>query len=141
MSVKLVLIVIITLSSQLANSDDIAIIVNPETPLDSISERSLRDIYLGRAFRLDNGNKLNPIELHNQSKIKEQFHHAITHRTLDQLSAHWARLMFTGKGFPINQVHSEEIVLEYVANNPDTIGYVSSGSVTDSVKVIKIIPE
>lgn len=64
------------------------------------------------------------------------FNHSILKKNADQLTAYWARLVFTGKGRPPKAVDTDAKVLELVSQNPNLVGYVDSNSVMGDVKVI-----
>ena len=60
-------------------------------------------------------------------------------KSASQFRNHWKRLEFTGKGKPPKWFSSEE-KLEYVAEKPGAIGYVSRDRVTEKVVKLKIDP-
>ncbi|MFT7568265.1 MAG: hypothetical protein ACI846_002583, partial [Pseudoalteromonas distincta] len=43
---------------------------------------------------------------------------------------------FTGKGTPPEKFDSDQAVIDFVAANGDSIGYIDSNKATDKVKVI-----
>ena len=45
-------------------------------------------------------------------------------KTLPQLNSYWSRLIFTGRGQPPFAVSGNSEVLEFIASNPNMIGYV-----------------
>lgn len=118
------------------NAEVIYVVTHKDNPVDSITKTELRHIYLGKTHRLKNGISLVPVELSNSSAVKTRFHEIVTRKTLDQLSAHWARLLFTGRGHPIDKVSHERSVINYVSRNKMGIGYVSQIEDGQSVKVL-----
>ncbi len=115
--------------SALAN---IVVIVNPANS-SSVNADEIVRIYTGRS------NAFNAVNLAESVPLRAQFDEKGVGRTSAQLKAHWSKLVFTGKGTPPAELSSEEAVLEFVANNPQAIGYVSVGKVTDAVKVVHTI--
>lgn len=115
--------------SEVLFAEKIFVIANHHGVVEKISIDELRDLYLGRTTRLSNGEKIYPIELSNELDAKAEFHERVTERTLDQLSAHWARLMFTGRGYPIDKVSTEASVVHYVENNKRGLGYITASSI------------
>ncbi|RZP31335.1 MAG: phosphate ABC transporter substrate-binding protein, partial [Alteromonas sp.] len=53
-----------------------------------------------------------------------------------QYSAFWSKLVFTGRGTPPEMIATEDEMLNLVATNPNTIGFVDEGKVDGTVKVV-----
>lgn len=115
--------------SALAN---IVVIVNPANS-NSVNADEIVRIYTGRS------NAFNAVNLAESVPLRAQFDEKGVGRTSAQLKAHWSKLVFTGKGTPPAELPTEEAVLEFVAKNPQAIGYVSADKVTDAVKVVHTI--
>lgn len=115
--------------SALAN---IVVIVNPANST-SVNADEIVRIYTGRS------NAFNAVNLAESVPLRAKFDEKGVGRTSAQLKAHWSKLVFTGKGTPPAELPSEEAVLEFVAKNPQAIGYVSADKVTDAVKVVHTI--
>lgn len=111
---------------------NIAVIVNPAND-SSINAEEIVRIYTGRS------NAFNAVNLAESVPLRAQFDEKGVGRTSAQLKAHWSKLVFTGKGTPPAELGSEEAVLEFVAKNPQAIGYVSADKVTSAVKVVHTI--
>lgn len=106
----------------------IAVIVHPSNSSNLTNEELVR-IYTGRS------NAFNAVNLAESVPLRAQFDEKGVGRTSAQLKAHWSKLVFTGKGTPPTELASEQEVLNFVASNPQAIGYISAGSVSDAVKV------
>lgn len=115
--------------SALAN---IVVIVNPANETNINAEEIVR-IYTGRS------NAFNAVNLADAVPLRAQFDEKGVGRTSAQLKAHWSKLVFTGKGTPPAELASEEAVLDFVAKNPQAIGYISAEKVTTAVKVVHTI--
>lgn len=110
----------------------IAVIVHPSNTSNITSEELVR-IYTGRS------NAFNAVNLVESLPLRAQFDEKGVGRTSAQLKAHWSKLVFTGKGTPPTELSSEQDVLNFVASNSQAIGYVSAGSLPESVKVVLTI--
>lgn len=128
---KKILVVALLLGSYSAWAN-IAVIVNPAND-SSINAEEIVRIYTGRS------NAFNAVNLAESVPLRAQFDEKGVGRTSAQLKAHWSKLVFTGKGTPPAELGSEEAVLEFVAKNPQAIGYVSADKVTSAVKVVHTI--
>jgi len=111
---------------------NIAVIVNPANNSSVTADEIVR-IYTGRS------NAFNAVNLAESVPLRAQFDEKGVGRTSAQLKAHWSKLVFTGKGTPPAELPNEDAVLDFVANNPQAIGYVSADKVTASVKVVHTI--
>lgn len=106
----------------------------------SVSETATKEdlsrLYLGKTKSLAGGTTLEPINLQSGNPTRDEFNEKVLGKSDAQLKSHWSRLVFTGKAQPPKDVGSDAEAIELVKNNPNMIGYVSSGSAGGDVKVI-----
>lgn len=96
-----------------------------------IDEASVPRIYLGQS------RVLNGVNLPEDSAVRKAFEEKLLGQSGEQLKRHWAKLKFTGRATPLNELNGDDAVLEYVLNNPQGIGYISDKSkVTDKLNII-----
>ncbi|MBQ4851607.1 phosphate ABC transporter substrate-binding protein [Pseudoalteromonas sp. MMG013] len=115
---------------------DVSVIVHPSNG-SSFEASTIKRIFTGKEKSFSNGNKVIPISQGAGSAVTDEFNDKVLNKSSAQLKAYWSKLIFTGKGTPPKEVSNDAEVLKMIAANPDTIGFVSSGAVTDQVKVIK----
>lgn len=113
---------------------DVAVIVNPANG-NALDESAIKKIYLGKSKSFDDGTKVNPVN-QDGTGVADEFNDKVVGKSGSQLNAYWSKLVFTGKGTPPEKLANDKAVLDFVAANPDAIGYVDAASVTDSVKVV-----
>ncbi|MEH6478862.1 MULTISPECIES: phosphate ABC transporter substrate-binding protein [Pseudoalteromonas] len=113
---------------------EVAVIVNPGNA-NALDAETIKKIYLGKAKSFDNGNKVNPAT-QNGTAIADEFNSKVVGKSSSQLNAYWSKLVFTGKGTPPEKFDSDQAVIDFVAANGDSIGYIDSNKATDKVKVI-----
>ncbi|KHM51172.1 MULTISPECIES: phosphate ABC transporter substrate-binding protein [Pseudoalteromonas] len=113
---------------------EVAVIVNPSNA-NALDAETIKKIYLGKAKSFDNGNKVNPAT-QNGTAIADEFNSKVVGKSSSQLNAYWSKLVFTGKGTPPEKFDSDQAVIDFVAANGDSIGYIDSSKATDKVKVI-----
>ena len=118
----------------------LAIIVHPGNSLSGITHDEAANIYLGRTGVFANGARVTPVDQGAGSPMRKKFYSAVVKRDEAALKAYWSRLMFAGKGQPPRELGGDEAVKNWVAANPDGIGYVDGKFVDGSVKVLLIIP-
>ena len=112
-----------------ASGDPFVVIVNPQAQ--TIPDREeIRDIYLGR------DDDWIPLELLEGNPLRSRFHEVVTGRSASQLRSHWSRQVFTGRGYPPEEIETQEAIRYLVTEERDAIGYISPEAVTPAVKVI-----
>ena len=114
----------------------VSVVVNPSLTESGVSAEQIANIFLGKSNKLPSGAKVVPIDQEEGEGPRDLFYQKVVHKDASQLNAYWSRLIFTGKGQPPKAVLDDDEVLEFVASQPDAIGYMSSEAVDDSVKVI-----
>jgi len=96
-----------------------------------INEESVSRIYLGQS------QVLKGVNLPEDSAARKAFEESLVGKSGEQLKRHWAKLKFTGRGTPLNELKSDDEVISFLLNNPQGIGYVSDKSkVTDELNII-----
>lgn len=105
-------------------SGELAIIVNASNQADAISVEQVASIFLGKTRSLPDGTKVIPIDQFEGEKPRAEFYSKVVQKSQAQLNSYWSRLIFTGKGQPPFAVTGDTEVLEFIASNPNMIGYV-----------------
>lgn len=110
---------------------EVAVIVNPSNA-NALDTDTIKKIYLGKTKSFDNGNKVNPAT-QNGTAIADEFNSKVVGKSSSQLNAYWSKLVFTGKGTPPEKLDTDQAVIDFVAANADSIGYIDSSKATDKV--------
>lgn len=135
------LAVVIILAAAPQAAADIAVVVHPDCPLQSLTPKQVSDLYLGR--RLSIG-ELEPMQVFDQppsSPLRERFFLQINGMDLRRLNAYWARLQFSGDTQPPTPLADSRQIVEVVARNRCAIGYVDPTYVTTSVRTVLLVKE
>lgn len=119
-------------------TDTVVVVVSSRSPVTSISRRHLADLYLGRTSRFDDGRRATPVDLEPGTPAREAFYERYLQRSPAEIEAHWARLIFTGRGRPPQELESGREMRERVAADASAIGYLDRRSVDASVRVVRI---
>lgn len=112
---------------------DMVVIAHPSAA--DISEDEISRLYMGRA------GSLMPVNLPDGNPLRDHFEQELLGRSPAQMKAYWSRLVFTGKGRPPVEVTTIAEKIDFVAANPNSIGYIPASDVTDQVKVIATIAQ
>ena len=113
------------------------IVANPAVKGAEISKSDLRDIFSGSSSTFKDGSHAVPVTLR-AGAVHEEFLKTYVGKTDSGFRAAWRMLVFTGQGSMPKTLDSDAQVVEYVANTPGAIGYVSKGSPSDKVKVLTV---
>jgi ABC-type phosphate transport system substrate-binding protein len=77
-----------------------------------------------------------PIDLIEESPVRERFYAQYTGKSAAQVKAHWSKIIFTGRGQPPRQASTSNEAKKLVAENPNAIGYIDPSQVDGSVRVL-----
>jgi len=119
---------------------EISVIVHPDNGITSINEKATKKIFLGKSKKFPGGGKAVPIDQASGSAARDAFHSKVTKKNAAKLKSYWSRMVFTGKAQSPKEVADDAAVIGAVSGSSKAIGYVDSGSVNDSVKVVLTIP-
>ena len=114
----------------------VAVVVNPKSPLATMTADQVSGIFLGKSNTLPSGGTAMPTDLPDSAAARELFYTKVTGKSSAQVKAAWSRLVFSGKATPPKELGSSADVKKFVASNPDAIGYIEKSAVDSSVKVV-----
>ncbi len=126
----------LTSMSGLGYTKEILVIVHPDNPVASLTNRNVLDIYTGKLVAFPNGKTALPVDLADEENVKASFYQSLTGKTLAQMSSYWAKLLFTGRYSPPLQLDTPSHVIEYVSENQFAIAYIDASWLTEKVKVV-----
>jgi ABC-type phosphate transport system substrate-binding protein len=121
---------------------DIAVIVHPANPVQSLTARQVAELYLGRVRTFETSQYAVIVDQGHDDRVRERFFKGISGMSLGQVTAYWARLKFTGQVQPPQALPGDASVLEFVRNTPSAIGYISQANAVDArVKTVLVLKE
>lgn len=130
------LTLLIAICASTANAGDWVLIANPKSGIARLSQDEVTNIYLGRYRRLASGVTAEPIDQPADSSLKASFYRQLVDKNLAEISAYWARLVFSGKTRPPRVVASEEEAVQFVSRNIDALAYVDKARVDGRVSIV-----
>lgn len=116
----------------------VKVIVNPSVKENSITVEELREIYLLQRGTLKSGSRVFPV-LQKGGTTHDAFVRAYLGRDAEEIRIYYQGLVFTGKGSMPKELHSDAEVVAYVSGRSGAVGYVSSETATDGVKVLMVL--
>ena len=111
-------------------------VVSAKSPITSLNSGQVADIFLGKTSRFPDGTLAVPIDLPEESPVRERFYAEYTGKSPAQVKAHWSKIIFTGRGQPPRQVGSGAEAKKVLSENPNAIAYIDSKLVDGSVRVL-----
>lgn len=116
---------------------ELVVIMHPDSAPPSLDRRSIVNIFMGRHFRLPGGGTVVPVD---SQCCREEFYRGLVDKTLPEINSYWARLVFSGRASPPQQIADAKEVLELVSRNPGVIGYVERSLLDARVAVVYAFP-
>jgi ABC-type phosphate transport system substrate-binding protein len=117
-------------------ASEILIIVNQENQISSLDRKQIIDLYMGRYQNFPNGEAAFPLDQPPVSKIRALFYKELVNKSVAQMNAYWAKILFTGRASPPRVMPDSAAVIKAVQQNKGAIGYINSANLNDSVKVV-----
>ncbi len=115
---------------------DIAVIVNPQSGVSTLTAKEIKAIFLGKKSSFPNGNKAAAVDQTINSASREIFLDKVLGKSEGKLTVYWARLVFSGKGSPPKSLDGDTAVKAFVAKTPGGIGYINAAKTDSSVIVV-----
>ena len=117
------------------------IVANVNDQEQTLTKRDIKNIFLGELRTFPSGEAAKPIVQAIGSQSRLLFMDKIINKTESKWRAHWARLLFTGKGTPPEEISNKNELLEMVSKNKGAVGYfVGNRMESDGVKVLMALP-
>jgi hypothetical protein len=129
----------LALAPDTAPAAELAVIVSARSNISMLSADQVAEIFLFQTNRFPNGSEVVPIDQDLGSPLRNEFYSKVTHRTPALVKAHWARLIFTGRGQPPAEVDGNAAMRRMIAENPGMIGYVERTALDPSVRAVLIV--
>jgi len=133
--IALVLLLAVSTLASTAHAD-VVVIVSAKSHITSLTAEQTAKIFLGKASKFPDDSDALPIDQAEGSAIRDEFYSKVVQKSPSQLSAYWAKVIFTGDGRPPAILESNSNVRKSVAKNPNAIGYIDKNAVDKSVRVI-----
>ena len=117
---------------------DVVIIANKSVKEDRKSKDDIKNIFLGKIVKWEDGTKINIAVLKKENELHKTFAKDYTQKTTSQFEKWWRQMVFTGKGTLPKTFESQETLVEYVKENGGAIGYVDNADITGEIKIIAV---
>jgi ABC-type phosphate transport system substrate-binding protein len=118
----------------------IAVVAGAGSKIGALTEAQARDVFLGNQEVLPSGEHVTPVDQSKDAPITEAFYALVADMSLKDVSVHWAKKVFAGRGTrPVQLEGGDAGVKAWVSARADAIGYVQADAVDGSVKVLLLL--
>lgn len=118
---------------------EVAVIAHKSVSQDTLSRGQLLDVFSGDVDRWTDGVRIVVKDLKLKGEVRDAFYEFLGKRP-SRMKSIWLKRMLSGEGERPESLTSEEEMLARVAKTPGAIGFISRAKVTDSVKLLLLIP-
>lgn len=139
---KIIIIgILIFITVESIYSQNYKVIVNVENELSSTTKEDISNYFLKKKTKWNNQLSVIPVNLIPNSNTRILFSEDIHSKSVNQIRAYWQQSIFSGNLAPPIELETDLKIITFVKNNKRAIGYVSSETSTEAVKVLTIIGE
>jgi ABC-type phosphate transport system substrate-binding protein len=125
MNIKLLtvipIVLLFTILNVVGSENSIAIIGHKD--MVKLSNIQIKKIYTGRIIEVE-GTLVTPINIKTPNYLRSLFLMKYLNQDEDKYTAYWTVRRFIGKGTPPKELDSETEMLEFIRNNPGSLGYI-----------------
>lgn len=115
------------------------VIVHRDNPVTEVDSSRLQKMFLKKSKRWDDDVTVVAFDLDEDSEVRETFTREIHGKSVSAIKSYWQRMIFSGRDVPLEELASDDEVIERVAAERGGLGYVSSSAtLDDDVKAITI---
>jgi ABC-type phosphate transport system substrate-binding protein len=134
---SLILALLVAVAAFVASAHaEVVVVVSSRSSVKSLTSEQTAKIFLGKVVTFPNGQTAFPIDQPEGSAIRDEFYSRVARKNPSQITAYWAKVIFTGDGRPPEQLPDNVTVRKAVAENPNAIGYIDKRAVNRSVRVV-----
>jgi len=133
--ISLALLMMIPLVCSPVSAGEIRVITSQGTPVDTIDEGVIENIFLGKKSTWPDGKPVEFVVL-KSGDTHDAFLAAYVKKSSAQFVLYWKTQVFTGKGKSPRFFDSESDLVAYVAGKDGVIGYVSAATDIAGAKVL-----
>lgn len=125
-----------------AQDESFQVVAHPSVSAPDISQQALRQIFLKRKTRWDDGSRILPVDQEFDRPVRSSFSEDVLGRSADAMQTYWQAQIFSGRALPPTVLDDDEDVLNYVSSTIGAVGYVSAEArVPSGVKVLELVEQ
>jgi hypothetical protein len=109
-------------STNASGNNSMVVVANIEDKSLTLSRQEVRNLFMGGALPYD----LTAVSLPPDNHTRVLFNTKVVGLTESRIQSYWAQMRFSGRKKPPMELNNEAIVLQYLLDNPGTVGYLSA---------------
>lgn len=118
---------------------DLVVVAHPKSGIEQLTRDEVANIFLGRYRRLSSGVTAEPLDLPAASDARAVFYRQLVGKSLPEINAYWARLVFSGKTRPPEVAADADEALRLVMARPGVLAYVERKKAEKADKGVIIV--
>ena len=134
--IKLLMVAITLLFTSQAYAE-VLVIANNSVKSASVAKSDLKDVFTGASSAFKDGSKVTPVLL-KAGAANDQFLNTFIGKNDTAFRATWRSLVFSGQASMPKSLDTEAAVVDFVAHNAGAVGYISSATPHEGVKVLEV---
>jgi ABC-type phosphate transport system substrate-binding protein len=115
---------------------EVVVVVSSKSTVKVLTAEQTAKIFLGKVVTFPNGQAALPIDQPEGSAVRDEFYSKVARKNPSQITAYWAKVIFTGDSRPPMLLADSVAVRKAIAKNPNAIGYIDKSAVNRSVRVV-----
>jgi ABC-type phosphate transport system substrate-binding protein len=122
-----------------AGAAELVVIVSARSPVTALRADQVADIFLGQVNHFPDGGEAIAIDQRVGMPLRDEFYAKVAAKSAPLLKAHWAKMIFTGRGQPPKEAADSWAIRKLVAANRALIGYIDKSALDASVKPVFMV--
>jgi hypothetical protein len=119
---------------------DYYIVVGERNPVTALSQQEAVALFMGRTRFFADGRPAVPCDLAGDAR-RAGFYRALSGMSLAQVNSYWARLMFSGRSLPPQQLPDEEALVGRLAADPSAVGWLPEAPRRKGLRAILVLKD
>lgn len=108
-----------------ATNKGFKVVIHSKNPVVKMAAKDVAKLFLRKIKRWEHGELALPVDLLDDHPARIAFTTSVHNKSVPAIQSYWQRIIFSGRGEPLQELETEADVLAYVRANPAAIGYVS----------------
>jgi hypothetical protein len=119
---------------------DYYVVVNEDSPVTKLSKAEVLHLFMGRSRAFPGGGLAVPYDLSDPEQ-RAGFYRSLSGMSPSQVTSYWARLMFSGRNLPPQQVDNEAKMVERVQKDPMAVGWLEHGPRQKGLRTVLVLED
>lgn len=116
------------------------VIVNTANPVTTLTRQQVADIFMKKTAHWPHGGDVHPVDQPAVAAVRDAFSRSVHGKPATAVTSWWGQQMFSGRAVPPPQRSTDRAVVAFVREDALAIGYVTTGTPVQDVKILRITP-